>query len=298
MDECMKIGRLATVALLGSALAGPAHAGGASTPDLSGVWARTTFGFEMPESGVGPVRNLARRPNGSANSGMNVGDYNNPILRPETAAIVKKEGEMARAGLDIPNPSNQCRPMPPPYVLRVLDMELLQAKNRVTILYMQDGQFRQVRLNGSHPAHAAPTPHGDSIGHYEGDTLVVDTVGIAMGPAAIIDLYGTPHSDALHVIERYRLIDGQAAIAALARNEKEYGRPTTAPTNVDESYKGKGLQVVFTVEDEKTFTWPWSSSVTYRRSTGHWEEIVCAENTNEYYGGTTTKVPEADSPDF
>jgi len=49
--------------------------------------------------------------------------------------------------------------------------------------------------------------YGDSVGHYEGDTLVIDTVGIKIGPFAMVDMYGTPHTEKLHVVERYRLVD-------------------------------------------------------------------------------------------
>jgi hypothetical protein len=60
-----------------------------------------------------------------------------------------------------------------------------------------------------HPAHVTPSRYGDSVGHYEGDTLVIDTVGIKIGPFAMVDMFGTPHTEALHVVERYRLIDSR-----------------------------------------------------------------------------------------
>ena len=66
-----------------------------------------------------------------------------------------------------------------------------------------------------------PSWYGDSVGHYEGDTLVIDTVGIKIGPFAMVDMYGTPHSPALHVVERYRLLDYEDAKDAIARNDKE-----------------------------------------------------------------------------
>ena len=59
------------------------------------------------------------------------------------------------------------------------------------------------------------------MGHYEGDTLVIDTVGIKIGPFSALDQYGTPYTDALHVIERYRLIDYDAAKEAQERGGKE-----------------------------------------------------------------------------
>ena len=61
-----------------------------------------------------------------------------------------------------------------------------------------------MRLNGPHPEQVKPTWHGDSTGRYEGDTLVIDTVGLNAGPAAGLDQFGTPFSAALHVVERYR----------------------------------------------------------------------------------------------
>jgi len=276
----------------GSAQAAP------SIPDFSGLWARTTFGYDLAASGPGPLRNLARRSNGTSDAFKLVGDYHNPILKPGAAEVVRQHGEVSLASRSYPDLSNECRPLPPPYVLRIAQMQMLQEKDRVTILYIQDHQFRQVRLNTSHPAHVTPSWQGDSVGHYDGDTLVIDTIGIKTRPGSMIDMYGTPHSAALHVVERYRLIDGEAAKEAVERSEREYGRPTTEPVYVDFDYKGKGLQVRFTVHDEGTFTTPWSSAVTYRRSGSEWGEIACAENTSAYYPGATTTVPHADKPDF
>ena len=67
---------------------------------------------------------------------------------------------------------------------------------------------------------------------------------------------------------------------------------------IDPDYKGKGLQLELTVEDEGVFTMPWSATVTYRRGLGEWPEIICGENTHEYYAGRDTAVPRADKPDF
>ena len=143
---------------------------------------------------------------------------------------------------------------------------------------------------------------GDSVGHYEGDTLVVDTVGIATGPYTMVDRFGTPHSEALHVIERYRLIDGAAAKDAQDRYEKVDGRLGGVPgiMNLDPDTARKGLQVHVTVEDPNVFTTPWSADVTYRRinPSVRWQEQVCAENPNEYYAGRWVGLPKADRPDF
>jgi hypothetical protein len=77
-----------------------------------------------------------------------------------------------------------------------------------------------VRVNATHPGHVTPSWNGDSVGRYEGDMLVIDTVGIRSDrPFAMVDMYGTPHTAALHVIERYRLLDHEAAKAAEERGE-------------------------------------------------------------------------------
>jgi hypothetical protein len=78
----------------------------ASIPDLSGIWGRW-FTFEQPPSGPGPVVSRLRRPDGTMILSV-VGDYTNPILRPEAAATIKKIGEMELGGKVLPNPHNQC----------------------------------------------------------------------------------------------------------------------------------------------------------------------------------------------
>ena len=156
--------------------------------------------------------------------------------------------------------------------------------------------MRHVRLNEPHPAQVTPSWYGDSVGHYEGDTLVIDTVGIKVGPFAMVDMYGTPHSPALHVVERYRLLDFADARDAMARNAKENQR--TPGADFDDNYKGKVLQLHFAVEDEGVFTVPWTATITYRRAVGEWTDLICAENIHEYFAGRDTAVPQADKPDF
>jgi hypothetical protein len=97
------------------------------------------------------------------------------------------------------------------------------------------------------------------VGHYEGDTLVIDTIGIKTDrPFAMVDWYGTPYTEALHVVERCRLPDYATAKEAEERGEKENFRfPVSDPGLVrDPNYTGKGLQLEFTVEDIGVFTTP------------------------------------------
>jgi hypothetical protein len=275
--------------------------GTTSIPDFSGLWAHLTWpGFEPPESGPGPVVNKSRLPNGRGNLSRLVGDYTNPILKPQAAEIVKQHGEISLTGVTYPTPSNQCWPGGVPYIFWSVAMQMLQQPDKVTIIYYRDHEVRHVRMNQPHPARVTPSWYGDSVGHYEGDALVIDTVGIkADRPFAMVDMYGTPHTQALHVVERYRLLDYEAANAAQARERENSSilaaEPGFAP---DPNYKGNGLQLQFTVEDDGAFTTPWSATITYRRPLTEWVEYVCAENLHEYYAGKDSAVPTADRPDF
>jgi hypothetical protein len=162
---------------------------------------------------------------------------------------------------------------------------------------------RQVRLNQTHPAQVTPSWFGDSVGHYEGDTLVIDTVGIKTGPYTMVDQFGTPHTDKLHVVERYRLIDYEAANRILERGAKENATTFRNDSGVvpDLNARGNNLQLDITVEDEGAFTTPWSSTVIYRPGRNGWSssefpEAVCAENPHELT--RQAAVPTADKPDF
>ena len=293
----------AVTPVLGQALApagessGAAAHGATSIPDFSGIWAHPYLtGFEIPSSGPGPILNTQRQRNGVANFQMLVGDYNNPILQPWAAQVVKKHGEISLAGKGYPTPSNQCWPGGVPYVFWDFLMQMWQQGDRITMLYRHGNEVRHVRMNQPHPAHVAPSWYGDSVGHYDGATLVIDTIGIKVGPFAMVDMYGTPHTEALHVTERYRLIDYAAAQEAIARNDKENFR--VRQDGFDPDYRGKVLQLEFTVEDPGAFTTPWSSLITYRRSFNEWTDLICAENRHEYYGGVDSAVPTAVKPDF
>jgi hypothetical protein len=267
----------------------------ADVPDLSGLWGRQSLDWEAPAAGPGPVVNTKLRPNGIRDSDTRVGDYNDPNLKPFTAAEVKRHGEISLNGETFPNPANQCQPQATPFLLTQLEIELLQQKDEVTILYMIDHHVRRVRLNQGHPPHVIASWSGDSIGHYEGDSLVIDTVGIKVGPFSMVDQYGTPFTESLHVIERYSLIDGQAARDAEQRNEKQSGSAMGRFADFD--YKGAGLQIRFTVDDPGAFNNSWSAAATYLRGR-EWLEFICAESPFDYVTGKNPQIPTANKPDF
>jgi hypothetical protein len=273
-------------------------------PQLSGQWGRTNFNLEEPPSGPGPIGNTMKKPDGTIDDDKaRVGDFRSPLLKPEAAEILKQRGEYSLTGQSIPDNHNQCWSEPPPFTLTIqLEIQLLQTPDEVLLLYVNDHKVRHVRLNVPHPEHAMPTWQGDSVGHYEGDTLVVDTVGIKKGPFSSIDRYGTPFSEKLHVVERYRLIEGAVAAEAIRKHRRTF-RTNDAPVRfdgygaeIDLDAKQKALQVEVIVDDPGAFTMPWSGLVTYQPE-NIWPEMVCAENPLEL-SGPPRKVPVADKPDF
>jgi hypothetical protein len=291
----------------------------ASTPDFFGVWRHPSFPwYEPPASGPGPVTNRSRWPyivnqqpsvfggspglppskdgQGVSDYDQLVGDYTNPILQPWAAEVVKKFGEISLAGITYPNPSNQCWPEPVPFIFKRIQMQMIQQADKITILYGEDHEVRWVRLNQPHPTRVTPSWHGDSVGRYEGDTLVIDTIGVRTDhPYAMIDLFGTPYTKSLHVVERYRLRDYDDVRDAIERNLKENWQPGG---DVFSRHRGKFLHLHLTIEDEGVFTTPWTATLTYVPApNSQLLEDVCAENL-QFYPHKNAAVPTADKPDF
>ena len=132
------------------------------------------------------------------------------------------------------------------------------------MLYLHDHEVRQVRLNQPHPVNVTPSWYGDSVGHYEGGALVIDTVGVKRGHYPMLDMYGTPFSDALHVVERYT---------------------RTSPDVI--SYEA-------TITDPSVFTRPWKISMPlYRRQEKNEQllEFKCTEFVEELMYGQWRKNP-------
>lgn len=263
-----------TLALLcGGALAWPAEApaqdaagkAAGAIPDFSGYFVRPNPGstriFHPVAGKPGPVMEAAGK------SDIDIGDENNPILKPQTAAAVKQRGDQGRAGILIMPPWSLCRPSGVPLVLVLGETaQFLQTPNEVTIIFQRDSQVRHIYLGQDHPKNLAPSWYGHSVGHYEGGALVVDTVALKEGTP--VDKYGTPHGAKLHVVERY----------------------TLAPDR-------KSIPVVFTVEDPDMFTAPWTAEVAYRRVNTPVQEVVCAENNRNAAGGLYS-LPIATKVDF
>ena len=188
--------------------------------------------------------------------------------------------------------------MPVPFIYKQFLVEIIQQPDMVQLIYTAPStDVRRVRLNARHLEPLTPSWCGDSVGHYEGDTLVIDTVGVKTDrPYAMVDLFGTPYSKSLRIVERYRLREWDDVKDAIERNKKENW---LFNGDVFSNHRGQFLQLHVTIEDTGVFTTPWTSTLTYVPGPAVFPENVCAENLSQfYYDRSDTKVPRADKPDF
>jgi hypothetical protein len=273
--------RLPCIAFL-CTIAWPALAPAQTVPDFSGLWTRkwvTPSTYDAPAGGPGPVMVDPAQPHHGHRAGVAdlpdldstpwVADDSNPILRPEARAVVKRITEQELAGHPHVEHQTLCMPSGVPEILNLRDnMQMLPSPSGkdITMIYWRDHQVRHVYLDVPHSANPPKTWYGESIGLYEGDTLVIDTIGL--NDKTDTDRFGTPHSDQIHVTERYRL-----------------------------SKDRETLEVVFTVDDPKFFTTVWSGHADYRRDTRGIRELICAENQRSALG-EQPPIPTAARPDF
>lgn len=196
-----------------------------SVPDISGVWQ------------VARVQGVLF-PNGGA-----------PLLR-------SAEAKFKAANPQTNDPNLGCLPEGMPrFMLSIpLPMEIFQLPTRVVIIREGVQVFRQIYLNRDHPKDLDPTYSGDSVGKWEGDTLVVDTIGL--NDKTWVDNAGLPHSEAMHVVERIRRTDHDTLVDDL------------------------------TIEDPMTYTKAITAQRVWKLRPG-WEiqEFVCTENNKYTYEG-------------
>jgi hypothetical protein len=236
----------------------------AAEPDFSGFWNRVGHLWLDPipdDDGGKPVNRLKVDAPGADD--IWAGDFNNPILQPWAREIVKKNAESEIRRDHVYTADDSCWPSGVPQVVNLLDeIQFLQAKDRVVIIYQRDHQVRWIWLNRNHSENPAPSWYGESVGHYEGDTLVVDTIGLKTHKMSVVDPFGTPHTDKLHVVERYQL----------------FSTPF-----------GNGLEITVEVDDPGAFTAPWKGTAEYRQNPAVTElkEVVCAENNRSFADGST-----------
>ena len=221
--------------LLPSVIVAQRPAPSAPVPDISGVWNGPIGGGggggRTGEGGIGR-RRWTEAP---------------PPLQPWAAAILRanREGvdDPNEQGLDSLDPNNNCIPPGMPRIFAVgRPFEIVQSPGRVHMLFEWDHTVRRIFTDGrKHPEGYFLTFMGWSIGSWDRDTLVVDTVGIS--EKTWLDGLGTPHSDELRVIERIRRLDRQ------------------------------NLEIDFRFEDPKAFTRPWEGKKRFYLMPASWESM-------------------------
>src|SRR5580704_9594522 len=151
-----------------------------AVPDFSGFWNRVGHLWLDPildDDGGKPISRLKVDRPGADD--IWAGDFNNPILQPWVREIVKKNAESEIGREHVYTADDSCWPSGVPQVVNLLEeIQFLQAKDRIVVIYQRDHQVRWIWLNRDHSANPPPSWYGESVGHYEGDTLVVDTVDV------------------------------------------------------------------------------------------------------------------------
>jgi hypothetical protein len=231
--------------------------------------------FLPPPSGPGPVMAEKDHPyipnNPDRQPTYRIADLSNPILKPWVVERMKKPNDDVRAGKVPFITRERCWPTGVPgfeVFTRVEPIYFLQTPREVTIVDELDQQVRHIYMNVPHSKNVKPSWYGESVGHYEGDQLVIDTIG--MNDKSYVDNYRTPHSDQIHTVERWKLVDG-----------------------------GRTLQATVWVDDPGAFNMPWSAVQRWRRGQERpMLEQICAENNYDYFNYDVAPIPEAKAADF
>ena len=190
-------------------------------------------------------------------------------LRPWALDAVRKQNELALAGRNTQTRQARCWQLGVPNFDEVPQpLYFIQTPTEV-VMYMGH-RVRHVYMNVPHSKNLKPSWYGESVGHYEGDTLVVDTIG--QNDRSFVDGYRTPHTTRIHVVERFRVIAG-----------------------------GKGLETAFTVDDPGAFNAPWSGRrMRYLVTTRALNDIdrICAVGNEDKFGAGLDPLQKAVTPDF
>jgi hypothetical protein len=257
-----------------------------AVPNLASAdfgWQTNVADWQDPPAGHGrgPIRNDPAHPFTSnaeaARTGTQptnrIGNTKDPVLKPWAAAQMKASNDEALTGKRAVPFAAQARCWPgsvPGQLLYPFEpFYFIQNPKEVWMIWQRDHMVRRIFLTDQHSEHVTPSWFGESIGHYEnGDTLVVDTVGLST-ENSYIDNYRTPHTEKLHVVERITLEPG-----------------------------GKSLTALVTVEDPDTFNEPLSMKQRWFKVDAPMQETVCAENNDDFFHQNLYPLPTADKPDF
>lgn len=218
--------------------------------------------YMPPPAGIGPVTYdhahpiMATAPNNAGTpvtAPLRVADLNNPNLKPWVVDALKKGNDDVLAGKLRWTSRANCMPAGVPQFLLYAggaeSLYMIQTPKEIVMIHQANNETRHIYMDVPHSAHPQPSWYGESVGRYDGDELVVDTIGFN-DRTFVDDRYSVPHTTQLHVIERFRMTDNGI------------------------------LQVIFTVDDPGAFNAPWSGMVRYQhqRQPATLFEEPCAEN--------------------
>ena len=231
------------LAVAGPSIASPAHKAGGRPPAPAQVQGRTWAEVaRLPDFTTG-IWEIPLGP-GAFTPGAQ------PVLTPAYAARLKAYADDQKAGKIQDSPSANCVPPGMPQIMgQPYPIEIFYKPGQVTIQIEAYQQVRHIYTDGRrHPDDPDLTYDGDSVGHWDGDTLVVDSVGFTTDTPLGLS-YGLRHSDKLHIVERMRLKDQDT------------------------------LEIVTSIDDPEALTKPWATSRIFKRHRD-WTiaEYVCEQN--------------------
>ena len=148
-------------------------------------------------------------------------------LRPETAAIL-----MRRMENPLSSPQTQCLPVSIPMAMLMFSFKMIQTPQEIVLLSEVGDPARQIHTDGrSLPKDPSPSWIGNSVGRWEGETLVVETNGL--NDLAWLDIFGHPRSESMHITERYHRRDfGHMDLEVTFEDSKYYTRPFSFKTGL------------------------------------------------------------------
>jgi hypothetical protein len=246
-------------------------------------WQTGTADWQDPPAGAGrgPIKPHPQHPYiSNAEAGrtgkqptLRIGNSEDPVLKPWAAKVMRDSNEEALSGdRDLPFAAQaRCYPggVPGQLLFPFEPMYFVQTDKVIWMMWQRDQWVRRIVLTDKHSENVKPSWFGESIGRYEnGDTLVVDTIGLST-KNSYIDNFRTPHSEKLHVVERF----------------------TVSPDR-------KTLTAIVTVNDPDAFNAPITMQQRWTKVDEPMGESICAENNLDFFNQNLFPIPTADKPNF
>jgi len=232
----------------------------------------TGLDFRPIEGKVAPV---ARDPGTRVKQGIErMSDAGNANLKPWAAAQMRMHNDLVRGGHRAFSAQSRCWPggVPGQLLFVAEPVYFIQTPQEVRIIWQRNQWVRRVYLNREHSPNPKPSWFGESVGRYENGELVIDTIGFVEHQYSFVDNYRTPHTKELHVVERWKFVDG-----------------------------GNAIEATVIVEDPGAFNAPWSGMARWQKVNRPLMESICAENNlnyETYFKLREYPMPVANSSDF